>query len=288
MKFDWKHIIGYSVLMLLIVVPVFATSDRVDRILTDVHDSTTQTLGISITTGDIGGDITLENGEVVSNATDGVVEVQTVTALTNAVQGVLSIQHTTSGTPANGIGVGLDYEQETSASNNEIIMSLDAVVDDATGASEDASFSVKLMTAGAAAAEKFAVESTGVVTLVNAASLDNSTDGILTITEPTVAIAGAVDMAQCTIAADDTTPSMTGCFWMTTSANSGATAITDIDDAVVGSKVCIVGGSATNSSTVADSGNFNLSGAFTAGLDDILCLYIQADDDYIEVSVVDN
>ena len=86
----------------------------------------------------------------------------------------------------------------------------------------------------------------------------------------------------------DATPDVSGCRILTTSSNTGATAITDLDNPVVGSIVCIVGGSATNSSTIADSGNFALSAAFTAGLDDNICLYVQADNDYIEMSRTDN
>jgi len=116
---------------------------------------------------------------------------EATTALTNTVSYPIRVTHETSGSPANGIGVGLQYEQETSAANNELIMSLDAVVDDATGASEDASFSLKLMEAGAAAAEKFAIESTGVITLVNGETIDNSVDGTVTITSPIIAISDA-------------------------------------------------------------------------------------------------
>lgn len=91
-----------------------------------------------------------------------------------------------------------------------------------------------------------------------------------------------------TIAADDTTPDVSGAVVFTTSANSGATAITDIDSPSPGQMVTICGGSDTNSSTIADSGNFNLSAAFTANADDCITLYVVADNDYIEVSRVNN
>ncbi len=41
-------------------------------------------------------------------------------------------------------------------------------------------------------------------------------------------------------------------------------------------------------STIADSGNFNLTGSWTAGFDDVLVLFVQADNDYIEVFRADN
>jgi len=91
-----------------------------------------------------------------------------------------------------------------------------------------------------------------------------------------------------TIAVDDTTPDVSGGNIFTTSANDNATAITDLDLPQVGQIVYIIGGSDTNSSTIADSGNFNLSAAFTASLDDILILLVQADNDYLEIGRVDN
>ena len=341
-----------------------------------------------------GGDVTLENDEVIDNGTNGTVQIQSDTALTNTVSPELSLLHTTSGSPAAGIGVGISFVQETSASNNETGMSLDAVVDDATGASEDFSFSVQLMAAGAAKAEKFAVESTGIITLVNSGTISNAVNGIITvdepnsatntvtdifkisnttsgtaangngtglafegeddggalqvgmtidmlstdvtaasedydfvlslmdagsaaaevlrvtsdgvltlensgtidnttngtilITEPTIDIVGALKLEQCTIADGDDTPDVAGCHWLTTSSNTAPTAITDLDNPQVGAEYCIIIGNATNPSTLADSGNFALSAAWTPGLDDIICLYVQADNDYIEISRSDN
>lgn len=73
----------------------------------------------------------------------------TTTALTNAIQ-YTTLQHETSGTPANGIGVGIQFEQETSAANNEKIAAIFAEVTDVTGTSEDAELNINLMIAGAA------------------------------------------------------------------------------------------------------------------------------------------
>jgi len=83
------------------------------------------------------------------------------TALTNTVNIIERSTHTTSGTPAAGIGVGHEFEQETSASNNEIIGNYAFVMTDVTAAAEDADFVLSLMEAGAAAAEKFRVTSKG-------------------------------------------------------------------------------------------------------------------------------
>lgn len=94
--------------------------------------------------------------------------------------------------------------------------------------------------------------------------------------------------ATATIAADDTTPSVASGLTFVTSANTGATAITDLDDPTVGQVVRICGGSDTNSSTIADSGNFNIAGAFTASLDDCITLCVQADNDYVECAARTN
>ena len=58
------------------------------------------------------------------------------------------ITRTSSGTPANGIGVGMQFEVETSAGNNEIGATLTAEVTDVTAASEDFALVAKTMVAG--------------------------------------------------------------------------------------------------------------------------------------------
>lgn len=55
-----------------------------------------------------------------------------------------------------------------------------------------------------------------------------------------------------------------------TSSNTNATALTNITNAVVGEVYTIEGGSDTNSTTIASSGNFLLSAAFTAGAGNFL------------------
>lgn len=318
----------YSVCTVLILLLVFgvvfsaqaAGPTIADLVLSDVHDKTNHTIrievsqesitgahavGTSLTANTTGGDndswvagdtdtalvyVDAGNDRVgISTSTPSVLfHLFTSTALTNTVSVPFRITHDTSGSPTTGIGVGLDFEQETSAANNEVGMSLNAVVADGTGGSEDFDFIVKLMKAGAAVAEAFKVTSTGVVTLVNAATIDNSTNGTVAITEPTIYLEGAVKQKACTIADGDATPDVTGCRVLTTSANTGATAITDLDNPVVGAVYTIIGGSATNSSTIADSGNFNLNTAFTAAVDDVIHIYVQADNDYIELGRVDN
>ena len=254
-------------------------------------------------------------------------DAEIVSALTNSVQNVFDVKHTTTGTPANGIGAGLTFTQETSAGNNETGMIFQALTTDVTGGSEDFSFILKLMKAGAAASTALSVTSTGVLTLVNDETIDNTVNGTITYTATTHAFTGAATVSgtlgiggaltlsnaetisngtngqidlngdvyvngasfkTCTIAADDATPDVTGCTVLVTSANSAPTAITDLDNPVSGAIYYIVGGSDTNSTTIADAGNFALTGNFTAGAKDILTLYVIADNNYAQISVANN
>ncbi len=103
-------------------------------------------------------------------------------------------------------------------------------------------------------------------------------------TNDSIYLNDSVRFGVCAVAAGDQTPSVAGCSILTIPANAGPTAITDLDDPQVGQIVHICGTSATNSSTLADSGNFALTGAMTFGVDDCLTLWVQADNDYLELS----
>jgi hypothetical protein len=106
---------------------------------------------------------------------------QHVTALTNSVS-YNKFSHITSGTPATGIGVGLQLEVETSAGNNEIGVVLDAVTTDATAASEDFDFVIKCMAAGAAASEVGRFQSDGKLDLVSGAEYQIAGTDVLSAT----------------------------------------------------------------------------------------------------------
>ena len=165
-----KYTIKTVCLLVLLISFVFASQAgalTIEQILESAYDSTTGTLQMSLASG---------------SAKD-------VTALTNTVSYPFDFTHETSGSPANGIGVGIKFIQETSASNNETGMYLEAVTTDVTAASEDFEFNVGLMKAGATASEVMSISSVGVLSLVNAATLDNSTNGTLTITEPAIVLA---------------------------------------------------------------------------------------------------
>ncbi|MEA1999204.1 MAG: hypothetical protein U9N61_07780, partial [Euryarchaeota archaeon] len=105
----------------------------------------------------------LNNGNVGIGTTspDRLSHAEKSSALTNTVQQVARFTHVTSGTPAAGIGVGIELEQETSAGNNEVIATIEAITTDVTGASEDADLVLKTMAAGAAVTECARFSNTG-------------------------------------------------------------------------------------------------------------------------------
>ena len=95
----------------------------------------------------------------------------------------------------------------------------------------------------------------------------------------------AVEIASVEIAADDATPAINTGVIFFTSDNTAPTAITDLDNATPGQMLWIcIGGTGANASTIANGGNFSLSAAWNPGLDDCLQLFVQADNDYIEIS----
>lgn len=77
-------------------------------------------------------------------------------------------------------------------------------------------------------------------------------------------------------AADDTTPDVSKGNRFKTVANSGATAITNLDGGVDGQLVMIKGGSTTNATTIADSGSFRLAGAITLNTNTVITLLYDA------------
>ena len=157
-----KRKIAYLMLIpAVLFLAVAATNLTTDQIWNQIFDSTDKSLRISV------------NADSMKDST----------ALTNTATYPLLLEHETSGTPASGIGVGLEMQQQTSAAGNEeVVLKQAAVMTDVTGASEDADWVLYLMKAGAAATEAMRVTSTGVLTLVGGATLTNTTPGTLTTT----------------------------------------------------------------------------------------------------------
>ena len=74
-------------------------------------------------------------------------------ATANAISYPIKLVHTTSGTPAAGIGTGLQFITETSASNNEIGAVIETVSTDVTAGSEDFDLQFRTMVNGAVATQ---------------------------------------------------------------------------------------------------------------------------------------
>jgi len=88
--------------------------------------------------------------------------------------------------------------------------------------------------------------------------------------------------------ADDTTPTVAGARFLAIPANTGATAITQLDDAEAYQQVTIICTSGTNPSTITDGGNFSLSGNWTPGSGDTITLLTTDGTSWFEVSRSNN
>jgi hypothetical protein len=91
-----------------------------------------------------------------------------------------------------------------------------------------------------------------------------------------------------TIADNDATPDVTGATTWTYNGTANSVVITDLDNPIVGKTYMIIGNSDTYTITINDGGNFNLEGNWTGGIDDVIMIYIQADNNYIEISRKNN
>jgi hypothetical protein len=103
-----------------------------------------------------------------------------------------------------------------------------------------------------------------------------------------VKINGTQVKATGTIADNDATPDVSGAMVWTYNGTANSVTVTDLDNPVVGATYTIIGNSDTFTITINDGGNFNLSGNWVGGADDVLTIYVQADNDYIEISRSDN
>ena len=91
-----------------------------------------------------------------------------------------------------------------------------------------------------------------------------------------------------TATADDTTPTVQGVSILYLPANTGATAITQLDDGAADQIVVLVCTSDTNSPTIANSGNFELSAAWAPGVNDTLTLLTADGSTWLETSRSNN
>ena len=82
----------------------------------------------------------------------------------------------------------------------------------------------------------------------------------------------------------DATPTVAAGNVFISQANTNPTEITDLDNPTVGQTVTIIVGNAGNPPTITDGGNFALSAGWNPDLNDTITLFIQADNDYIELN----
>ncbi len=102
----------------------------------------------------------------VTPASGKLLEIRTTEAATATVTDALRLNAQSSGTPAAGIGVGLEMAAETAAGNTEIGAVIEAVATNVTAAAENFDLVVRTMSGGAAAAERLRVTSAGAVNMV--------------------------------------------------------------------------------------------------------------------------
>ncbi len=103
-----------------------------------------------------------------------------------------------------------------------------------------------------------------------------------------IKINGTFIKANDIIADNDATPDVSAKNVWTYNGTANSVTLTDLDNAQVGAIYTIIGNSDTHTITINDSGNFNLSANWTGGIDDVITIYVQADNDYIEISRIDN
>ena len=127
----------------------------------------------------LGGDVRLASGAVNAKAStsrlgigtnnpDVTLQAERESAATNSVTNLLRLTSTSSGTPAAGIGAGIEFEVEMTA-GNEVGAVIEAVATNVGSGSENFDFVFKNMTAGAAASEKMRILSDGAVGIGTAA-----------------------------------------------------------------------------------------------------------------------
>jgi hypothetical protein len=182
------------------------------------------TLGATgnVTLGDASADTVTVNGTATFAAKP---TVQLTSAATNTVTQVMRLDSQSSGTPAAGIGVGLEFAVETAAGNTEVGATLDAVTTDVTSTSEDFDLLVKLMIAGAAAVEVARFKSTGLSLVTGDTYQINNVD-VLSATALGTSVVGSSLTSVGTIATGVWQGSVVGATYGGTGINNGARTLT--------------------------------------------------------------
>lgn len=185
----------------------------------------------------------------------------------SGVSSPVTLTHTVTGTPANGIGTGLDFVTETSVGNNETGLRLAAVATDVTAASEDFDLVAYLMAGGAAVAERFRVKSTGELALITGGFLSIAGNNVLSQTALGSTVLSSSLTSLGTIASlVATTADINGGTIDNTAIGTGTPAI-GLFSAIGVSTTSSFGGTITGPSGTWDSGGMDLAASDTYAID---------------------
>lgn len=113
--------------------------------------------------GNIIDETVLSEGGAITATTPAFTDSRNLDTSTNTAPTVRRFKRKTTGTPAAGIGAGVDFEVQTGAANHEVGAVIQAVTTDVTSTSEDFDLVFKLMAAGATAAEALRLTSNGIL-----------------------------------------------------------------------------------------------------------------------------
>jgi hypothetical protein len=203
-------------------------------------------------------------------------------AVSSGVTNVITATHTTTGTPVAGIGTGIALVTETASGNNETGMVIQSLTTDVTPTAENFDLVVLLMRAGATAAEKLRVKSTGALVpngpieaLTGASIASASTVNLDSATGSRVHVTGVTTITAVTLTKGPRTVIFDGILTLTHHATNnnlpGATNITtaagdraiyESDGTTVycvsynrASGVAVAGGTVTNQATMETASN---------------------------------
>lgn len=110
-----------------------------------------------------GDDLNYATGNVAigTSTHDRFFQVEYDSALTDTIHPLARLSHTTSGIPADDIGLGLEFEQETAAANNEVLATLEVEAVDVSSGAERGRVAIETMYDGDAAARRLQLTDVG-------------------------------------------------------------------------------------------------------------------------------
>ena len=105
---------------------------------------------------------------------------------TTTVLNPVTVKRTSSGTPAAGIGAGIEFTTETAAANNEIGSVIESITTDVTSTAEIFDLVFKNMTAGATAAEVARITGGGILSAEGGVTAKKEDSGTNTVIDPLI------------------------------------------------------------------------------------------------------